>query len=58
MMLYRICLANIKSAEQELNQKKNEFLPNAEAYEVGPREQVVSAHEDADIGYHNILKKR
>lgn len=36
---------------------KNKFLPNAEAQEVGPREQVVSTHKDADIGYCNVLKK-
>lgn len=49
---------NIKATEQELNEnEKNKFLPNAEAYEVGPREQVVSTHEDANIGYCNILEK-
>lgn len=32
------------------------FLPNAETEEVSPREQVVSAHKYANVGYCNILK--
>lgn len=33
------------------------FLPNAEADEVEPGEQIVASHKDSDVGHSNVLEK-
>ena len=47
-----------KKFDNRIEMNKFNFLPNAEAYEVRPREQIVSTQKDANIGHCNILEKK